>query len=97
DCELAAVYDANEDAARAASKKFKVPVARSLEEFAEMVDAATICTPTVTHFEIGKLLLERGKHLLVEKPIAENAADANELSRIAQENGCVLQVGHIER
>lgn len=97
ECELAAIYDANEDAARAVSKKFNVPAAGSLEEFADMVDAATICTPTVTHFEIGKVLLERGRHLLVEKPIAENPADANELARLAQEHGCVLQVGHIER
>lgn len=97
DCELTAVYDANPDAARAAAKKFGASVAGSLEELADMVDAATICTPTVTHFEIGKFLLERGKHLLVEKPIAENAADAKELARLAQERGCVLQVGHIER
>lgn len=96
-CELTAVHDANPSAAAAASKKFRVPAAESLEAFVDAVDAATLCTPTVTHFEIGKFLLERGKHLLIEKPIAENAADARELSRIAEANGCVLQVGHIER
>jgi predicted dehydrogenase len=96
-CELAAIYDIDADAARAASKKFRVPAAASLEEFASMVDAATICTPTSTHFAIGKTLLERGRHLLVEKPIAGNSADAHALWRLAQEHGCVLQVGHIER
>ncbi len=96
-CELTAIYDADPAAARAASKKFRVPAAASLEEFADCVDAATICTPTTTHFAIGKTLLARGKHLLVEKPIAENSADAHALAQLAQEHGCVLQVGHIER
>ncbi|MDD5198667.1 MAG: Gfo/Idh/MocA family oxidoreductase [Terrimicrobiaceae bacterium] len=97
DSELTAVYDADPAAARAASKKFRVPAAASLEDFAARVDAATVCTPTSTHFEIGKFLLAHGRHLLVEKPIAENAADAHELARLAHEHGCVLQVGHIER
>lgn len=96
-CKLAAVYDANPSSAEAAGKKFRVPVARSLAEFADLVDAATICTPTVTHHEIGMALLDRGKHLLVEKPIADNPRDARELATRAQEKGCVLQVGHIER
>jgi len=97
DCELTAVYDASPDAARSAAKKFRTAAAGTLDDFASRIDAATICTPTVTHFEIAKFLLERGKHLLVEKPITENAADAYELARLAQEHGCVLQVGHIER
>lgn len=96
-CELTAVYDANPASAEAAGKKFRVPVARSLEEFADLVDAATVCTPTVTHHDIGKHLLERGKHLLVEKPIADKPEHARELSDLAKERGCVLQVGHIER
>lgn len=96
-CELAAVYDANPAAAEAAGKKFRVPVARTIEEFADLVDAATICTPTVTHYEIGKQLLARRKHLLVEKPIADNPEHARELATLAQKQGCVLQVGHIER
>ena len=48
DCTLSAVYDKNHDAARYAAKKYRTHAAGSLEEFAELVDAATICTPTVT-------------------------------------------------
>jgi predicted dehydrogenase len=73
-CTLSAVYDKNYDAARHVGKKYRAHAASSLEEFAELVDAATICTPTVTHYEIAALLLERGKHLLIEKPIAVLAA-----------------------
>ncbi len=97
DCDLTAVYDANPKAAAAAAKKHRTHAAADLEDFADRVDAATICTPTVTHFEIGKFLLERGKHLLIEKPIAPNSAEARALAELATANNCVLQVGHIER
>jgi predicted dehydrogenase len=95
--ELTAVFDANTEAANAVAKRFKCRAAASLQEFAELVDAATICTPTVTHHQIGMGLLDKGLHLLVEKPIAATPAEARELSERAAANGCVLQVGHIER
>jgi predicted dehydrogenase len=95
--EFAAVYDSNPENAAAAAKRFACRAATNLEEFAEMVDAATICTPTVTHHRIGMELLEKGKHLLVEKPIAATPAEARELAALAAAKGCVLQVGHIER
>jgi len=96
-CTLSAVYDQNPDTAHEIGKKYRAKATSSLEEFATLVDAATICTPTVTHYEIGKFLLERGKHLLVEKPIAGSPEHARELSELAAEKNCVLQVGHIER
>ncbi len=94
---LSAVFDANSATAASVAEKHRTRAAASLEDFAAHIDAATICTPTVTHFEIAKFLLERGKHLLVEKPITDTPARARELSEIATRNGCVLQVGHIER
>ncbi len=97
DCDLAAVYDADPKTAAAAARKYRTHAATDLEDFASRIDAATICTPTVTHFEIGKFLLERGKHLLVEKPIAPNSTEARALADLAAANQCVLQVGHIER
>ena len=95
--QLAAVYDNDPETASRVAKKYHTRAARSLEEFASLVDAATICTPTVTHYEIGKFLLERGKHLLVEKPIADTPDAARALSELAAASRCVLQVGHIER
>lgn len=94
---LTAVFDNDPEAAARAAKKYRTHAASSLEEFAGLVDAATICTPTVTHGEIGKFLLERGKHLLIEKPIADTPETARALSELAAERRCVLQVGHIER
>ncbi|MBE7210496.1 MAG: Gfo/Idh/MocA family oxidoreductase [Gluconacetobacter diazotrophicus] len=94
---LAAVHDADPANARAVAALHGAQAAASLEEFAALVDAATVATPTPTHFPIASFLLERGKHLLVEKPITENTADARTLSELAQARGGVLQVGHIER
>ncbi len=94
---FAAVYDTDADAACAVAEQYGARATASLEEFASLVDAATIATPTPTHFPLAKALLTQGKHLLVEKPITENTADARALSELAQAHGCVLQVGHIER
>lgn len=95
--QFTAVFDTNTEAATAVAKRFNCRAATSLEEFATLVDAATICTPTNTHHPVGKALLNEGKHLLVEKPIADTPANARELSELAAAKGCVLQVGHVER
>lgn len=96
-CQLAAVFDSDPEVCAAAARKHETSVASSLEEFASLVDVATICTPTVTHHEIGLFLIARGKHLLVEKPIADTPGRARELVEAAAAAGCVLQVGHVER
>ena len=95
--EFAAIYDTDMARAMEIAGQFGVLSAASLDEFSERVDAASIATPTSTHFEIAQELLKRGKHLLVEKPIAENTAHATELAELAAQRGLVLQVGHVER
>jgi predicted dehydrogenase len=92
-----AVYDIDLPRAQKIAEKSRAIAARSLDEFAENVDAASIATPTNKHFEIAKELLNRGKHLLIEKPIAENTAHATELAALAAQRGLILQVGHVER
>jgi predicted dehydrogenase len=95
--ELTAIYDIDPGRANSIAKKFRTTAAKSLEEFAQLVDAASISTPTNSHHEIALPLLERGKHLLVEKPISENPQHAAELAEVAARNGLILQVGHVER
>lgn len=94
---LAAIYDTDPGAAKEAAGALDAEAVESLEAFADRIDAATVATPTVFHHEIATFLLRRGKHLLVEKPITETTAQAEELVRLAEENQCILQVGHIER
>jgi predicted dehydrogenase len=94
---FAAILDTRTDVAREMAAKYGAEPLVSLDEFAARVDAATVATPTSTHFEIAKALLERGKHVLVEKPFTETPEQARELCDLAQQRGLVLQVGHIER
>src|SRR6266550_1978745 len=95
--DFAAIYDVDLVKASAIEKKFRVKAAQSLDEFMELVDAASVATPTNTHYEIARSLLGRGKHLLIEKPITDNTAHASELVELAARNGLILQVGHVER
>ena len=95
--QFTAIYDTDRAVGEQRAAEFGVKSAASLEEFAEQVDAASIATPTNTHFEISRELLRRDKHLLVEKPIADNTAHASELAELAAARGLVLQVGHVER
>ncbi len=89
--EFSAIYDVDLAKANAIAKKYRVTPAQSLDEFAEMVDAASIATPTNTHYEVARSLL------LIEKPITDNTAHAGELAKLAAQNGLILQVGHVER
>jgi len=95
--QFTAIYDTDRAVGDQRAAEFGVKAVASLEEFAELVDAASIATPTNTQFEIARDLLARGKHLLVEKPIADDTAHATELAELAAARGLVLQVGHVER
>jgi predicted dehydrogenase len=95
--DFTAIYDVDPSRATAIAKKYGATATKSLEEFAGLVDAASVATPTSSHHEIALPLLQRGKHLLVEKPITENPQHATELAELAARNQLVLQVGHVER
>jgi len=58
------------------------------------IDAAIVATPVSTHHPIAKRLLEAGKHVLVEKPMAASIPEAEDLKRTAEERGLVLMTGH---
>jgi len=80
----------------------RYPGARMTEDFEELLedpdlDAVVIATPATTHHELSKRALEAGKHVLVEKPPALNAADAEDLVASAETNGLVLMPGHLLR
>jgi predicted dehydrogenase len=58
------------------------------------VDGVIVATPVVTHFELARAVLQAGKHVLVEKPLAMTSAQCRELNAIAEERKRVLMVGH---
>jgi predicted dehydrogenase len=95
--EFTGIFDVSADNARKIAAKHNARIFNSAAEAAAASDALNIATPTTTHFELAKTLLLQGKHVLVEKPMTDNVAEAAELVRLAQQNNCVLQVGHVER
>jgi predicted dehydrogenase len=95
--EFAGIFDTNSDTAKKIAVKHNARVFNSIADAAANSDALNIVTPTVTHFDIARQLLAQGKHVLVEKPMTDDTAQAAELIQIAQRHNCVLQVGHVER
>jgi predicted dehydrogenase len=97
--QLAAVVDANGQAAAEASAKFGVPGFRSIAEClaATRVDAASVCVPTMHHRAAAEELIAAGVDVLIEKPIAPSLADADSILALAAKHGRLVQVGHLER
>ena len=90
------------DAARAeeAAKQFGVPVFKSIDELLRAdlkLNAATVAVPTVKHHQVAATLLDAGLDVLVEKPLAANLAEADDLIAGADRGGRILQPGHLER
>jgi predicted dehydrogenase len=69
----------------------------SVDELVDACDALTIVVPTPAHYAVAKVALEKGRHLLIEKPIAATLAEADELLAIAARTGALVQTGHVER
>src|SRR5262245_1544190 len=93
--EFTAVYDVEPIRSRTIASKFGAPAAKSLDAFSAMVAAASVSTPTNTHYEVARALLAQGKHVLIEKPITDNTANATDLAELAARSGLILQVGSI--
>ena len=89
---------ADMDEYRLASLKISQPwmktTARAEEVFRSEVDGVVIATPVRTHYRLAKEALLSGKHVLVEKPLTANIAEAEELVALAQEQGRIVMVGH---
>jgi len=86
--ELTGVFDSQPQVAAKIAEKNKTRVFGSIAEAAAASDAINIVTPTVTHFEIAKQLLELGKHVLVEKPMTDTTESAAELVQLARQKNC---------
>jgi len=97
DCELVAVVDTNEIAAKTVAEKFGAQALTDYKSLLGKVDAVSIVVPTTLHHVVSRDFLNAGAHVLVEKPITVTVAEADELIAIAKEKNLILQVGHLER
>ena len=78
--EFAGIYDVLESSAKTVSNQLGgVHIFSSIEDLIDHCDAVSVVTPTTTHYELSRRLLEEGKHVLVEKPMCDHAAQAYDL------------------
>ena len=95
--ELVGVHDKNSGCAARVAAEFQTRALESLEDLRGAADAVSVAVPTVQHASVGCRLMEMGLDVLVEKPMATNLAEADELLHAAKQFGRILQVGHVER
>lgn len=95
--ELVAVCDIDDKAVTALARKLKCNAVTDYRELVGKVDAVSIAAPTTLHHTIGVFFLSNGIHVLMEKPITNTLAEADELIALAKKNNVTLQVGHLER
>jgi len=95
--ELIGVVDSHPDRGQDIAKKCGCEWIADYRQLTGRVEAVSVVVPTVAHRTVAGFFLEQGIPVLVEKPIAANLADAQALVSLADQQGCVLQVGHIER
>ncbi len=97
DSNLIGVVDAHIETAQRVAAELQVEAFTDHRELLGRVDAVSIAVPTPLHFQVAQDFLERGVHVLVEKPITTTVAEAQALIDLAARKRCVLQVGHLER
>ena len=97
DANLVGVADPNENRGKLAIEQFQCEWHKDYHDLLTKVDAICIAVPTLLHHKVGLDCLKAGVHVLIEKPIAANEAEAAELISASKISNCLLQVGHIER
>jgi predicted dehydrogenase len=97
DVELVGVCDLDPARAKAVAAEVRTTAVEDHRELVGKVDAVTIAATTAEHFALTKFFLERGVHVLIEKPMTRTSAEAAVLTKLAAERSLKLQVGHVER
>ena len=95
--ELVGFYDPDDITAAAIVDKYKLHRFDTPEKLIEAADAVDIVAPTTAHFELCEAAIKKGRHVFVEKPLANTMEEARELVKLAREANIKFQVGHVER
>jgi predicted dehydrogenase len=94
---FAGFFDSSAERAAKVAGELGVRAHESLDSLLDAADALTIVVPTPAHHAVAKAALARGKHLLIEKPIATTLEEADDLLDAARRAGAIVQTGHVER
>ncbi len=95
--EIIGFYDPNDVNANEVAEKYQLKRFLNEDELIDNCDLVDVVTPTPFHFEICEKALKKGKHVFVEKPLANTMGEAYQLVKLAKESDVKLQVGHVER
>jgi len=97
DVELVAVVDTDLDRAREVAAETGCEAVSDLNLVLDTIDAASVVVPNIHHFDVARPLLAAGIHVMLEKPLTNTLAQADELIALAETHKVVLQAGHLER
>jgi predicted dehydrogenase len=95
--EIVGFYDPDRGIAEEVAVKYKIKNFTNPAELMDACDAVDIVAPTPFHFELCEQAIRKGKHVFVEKPLANNMEEARDLLKLVKESNVKLQVGHVER
>lgn len=95
--ELMGFYDPDKENAQKVSQEFGYHCFDSVDSLIESCDMVDVVTPTLNHFECAERIITRGKHLFIEKPIANTVEEAEHIIALAKKHNVKGQVGHVER
>lgn len=95
--DLVGVVDVRREVAQQVASQCATQAFTDYRKVLGCIDAAVLAVPTRLHYQLGCELLDRGIHTLIEKPLALNAAEGEELVELAQTSKAVLAVGHVEK
>jgi predicted dehydrogenase len=95
--ELVGVNDLAPEKAKQIAGEYVTKEFCTQSELLQEVQAVSIATSTSSHYEVARQALERGVHILIEKPLCSSYQQAEELVNLAHKKNLILQVGHIER
>ena len=96
-CDLIGVVDKDVSRAQYVGRELSVPFYQVCDALLDQVDAVSIAVPTTDHYQLAKIFIEHGVHVLVEKPFTATLEQAKELISLSRLHHVHLQVGHLER
>ncbi len=94
---LVGVYDRDPSRAASVAREYRTEAFPTADALLAKVEAVSIATPTVSHFELAAQSVGRGIHTFLEKPVTQSVEDGNALADLAARRSVKVQVGHIER
>jgi len=95
--DLIGFHDPDKENAQRVSNEFGYTSFDAIEELIDAVDVVDIVTPTLSHYDCAKMAIEKGKHIFIEKPIANTVLEAEAILTLASQHDVKGQVGHVER